>query len=175
MKRLICSAAVASALLAATAIPSGANTINLGDIPPTATIGGNSSVATTYDTTWTFTLPTAENVVIQGSDFNIAPFTLTGLTFSISSLPAPALGSFSNFTGMGTLAAGTYNLLVSGTGGSGGSVYSGTITGSSGVTATPIPGALALFASGLGLLGFSGWNKRRKARSGSASLEAVAC
>ena len=30
MKRLICSAAVASALLAVTAIPSGANTVNLG-------------------------------------------------------------------------------------------------------------------------------------------------
>ncbi len=174
MKRLICSAAVASALLAATAIPSGANTVNLGDIPPTATIGGNSSVATTYDTTWTFTLPTAEDVKIQGSEFDIAPFTLTGLTFSITSLPAPTLGSLSNFTGAGTLAAGTYNLLVSGTGGSIGSLYSGTITGTA-VTATPIPGALALFASGLGLLGFWGRNKRRKAGSGSASLEAVAC
>ena len=64
--------------------------------------------------------------------------------------------------------------MVSGTGGSIGSLYSGTITGTA-VTATPIPGALALFASGLGLLGFWGRNKRRKAGSGSASLEAVAC
>ena len=78
MKRLICSAAVASALLAVTAIPSGANTVNLGDIPPTALIGGNSSVGTTYDTTWSFTLPSAEHVVIQGSEFNIAPSPLRG-------------------------------------------------------------------------------------------------
>jgi hypothetical protein len=38
---------------------------------------------------------------------------------------------------------------------------------SSSITPTPIPGTLVLFLSGLGLLGFWGWTKRRKGGSGS--------
>jgi len=177
MKRLICSAAVASALLAATAIPSGAITISLGDIPPAGTIGGNSSNASsTYDDIWTFTLPTKETVDISGSEFNIASFnvSLPGITIT----DVPHAGPSSTFSGSGVLSAATYSLVVTGTGEttlSPVSLYTGTIVGTPVVTATPIPGALALFASGLGLLGFWGRNKRRKAGSGSASLEAVAC
>ena len=43
------------------------------------------------------------------------------------------------------------------------------------VTATPIPGTLVLFLSGLGVLGFWGWTKGRKGGLGSASMEAAAC
>jgi hypothetical protein len=32
------------------------------------------------------------------------------------------------------------------------------------VTVAPLPGALPLFASGLGALGFVGWRKRKKAK-----------
>lgn len=170
MKRFICSAAVASALLAATAIPSGAAVIDL--------VGMSSVAGTTYDETYSFTLPTTESVMVSGAEFNIAPFTLTGLPFTITPTPSPMFDVASLFSGSGSLSAGTYSLVVAGTGGETGipiSLYSGFITTSGSITPTPIPGTLALFASGLGLLGFWGWKKRRKAGSGSASLEAVAC
>lgn len=170
MKRFICSTAVASALLAATAIPSGAAVIDL--------VGMSSVAGTSYDETYSFTLPTTESVMVSGAEFNIAPFTVTGLPFSVSSTPTPSFGSPSLFDGSGSLGPGFYSLTVMGTGGTALipiSLYSGFITTSGSITPTPIPGTLLLFTSGLGLLGFWGWNKRRKAGSGSASLEAVAC
>ena len=74
---------------------------------------------------------------------------------------------------------GTYSLTVTGTAGTAAFWHISELLPAAWspavITATPIPGTLVLFASGLGLLGFWGWNKRRKAGSGSASLEAVAC
>ena len=174
MKRFICSAAVASALLAATAIPSGAATIDL--------TGFSTEPSTVYDDTYNFTLPTTETVSVSGAEFNIASMTLTGLSFSVPTTPTTTtVGSAGSFFGSGSLGPGTYSLVVAGTGGTpvpgNISLYSGFIdtSGSLGPSPVPIPGALALFASGLGLLGFWSRTKGRKAGLGSASLEATAC
>jgi hypothetical protein len=172
MKRFIYSAAVASALLATAVMPSKANIVDLGDIPPTATFAGNSSVPTSYGTTWTFTLVSNSFVDITGAMGNIATFVISLPSISFVSIASPP---FTAFNGSGDLAAGTYSLLVSGIGGTDSSpisLYNGTI---SAVATTPVPGALVLFASGLGLLGFWGWSKRRKVGSGLDSLNAVAC
>jgi hypothetical protein len=167
MKRLICFAAVASALFAATSVPSRADTIDM--------LGMSSVPGTVYDTTYSFHLPTTETVSISGAEFNIDPFTITG-PFSVSFTPPPAFGSASLFNGFETLAAGTYSFLVTGTGGTTSpgniSLYSGFITTSGAISPVPIPGSLALFATGLGLLGVWGWTKKRKTGSGS---EAAAC
>jgi hypothetical protein len=170
MKRLICSAAVASALLAVTAIPSGAGTIDL--------LGMSSVAGTAYDTTYSFNLPTTETVMVAGAEFNIAPFTITGLPFSVTSTPPPSFGNPSLFDASGSLGPGNYSLTVMGTGGTALipiSLYAGFITTSGSVSPVPIPGTLVLFLSGLGLLGFWGWTKGRKGGLGSASLEAAAC
>ena len=84
MKRLMCSAAIASALLAATAIPSGAAVIDL--------LGMSSVAGTTYDDYLLVHLPTTETVMVAGAEFNIAPFTVTGLPFSVTSTPPPSFG-----------------------------------------------------------------------------------
>jgi hypothetical protein len=175
MKRLICSAAVASALLAITAIPSGAAVLNIS--------GASTEAATPYDDTYTFRLPTTETVDIIGGEMNIASFMLKGLpisyTFDPSTLPT-GFNSFYSFDGVGTLGPGTYSLVVTGTGGKGAtfpgsfSFYGGTITTSGAISPVPIPGTAVLFLTGLGLLGFWGWTKGRKSGLELAPPEAMA-
>jgi hypothetical protein len=160
MKRLICSAAVASVLLGASVIPSGASTV----IPTDASF--TETVATPFAVSNGFDLTSTETVNIAGSTA-IPVFTVT-LTE-----PTPPPVAISVISGVWnetfTLAAGAYSLMFAGTAPVGTSGYTGQITIGA-VSTTPIPGALALFASGLGLLGFWGLTKGRK-----ASPEATAC
>ena len=175
MKRLVCSAAVASALLAITAIPSGAAVINIS--------GVSSEAGTVYDDTYSFRLLTSETVDVMGGEMNISKFTLTGLpisyTFTPSTLPT-GFNSFYAFDGSATLGPGTYSLVVTGTGGEGTkfpgnfSFYGGEITTSGPISPVPIPGTAVLFLSGLGLLGFWGWTKGWKSGSEAVSPEAMA-
>ena len=145
MKRLICSAAVASALLAATAIPSGAAVLNIS--------GVSSEAGTPYDDTYSFRLPTTETVDVAGGEMNIASFTLTGLPISYTFNPStlPTFDSLYSFDGSATLGPGTYSLVVTGTGGEGTtfpgnfSFYGGVITTSGAISPVPIPGTLVLF------------------------------
>ena len=117
MKRLICSAAVASALLAVTAIPSGAVTVtDLADLFGISTDNGHQYGLLGNDT-YTFTLPTTEFVSVVGAEFNIAPFTVTGHQVYHFRIVQLRYGGSSSFSGSGILAAGTYTLVVSGTGG----------------------------------------------------------
>ncbi len=166
MKRLICSAAVASALLAATAVPSWANGIAL--------YGVSTETDTSYNDVYSFKLTQAEDVFISGSEFNIADFKVSGLSFAITTIPNPTVsgtpvGIWGTFSGEGALAAGTYTFTVSGMGtpgdGPGPSMYGGALFATTPsitqVPPVPIPGTLVLFVSGLGLLGFWGWNKGR--------------
>ena len=183
MKRLICSAAVASALLAATAVPSVAATISI--------MGMSAGNPATYDDIYTFhlTTPTSakETVTVAGGEFNIANFNITGPSgFSLMTSPSPttsnAAGVSGFFSGSALLGSGNYSFTVTGTGIPGTpfgfSAYNGNISanGKMGtLTPTPIPGTLVLFLSGLGVLGFWGWTKGRKGGLGSASMEAAAC
>jgi len=175
MKRFICSAAIASALLAAATDSSRASTF---DIFYNGSITSSASV--TQD--WTLDLTAAGTVTVNsGHYFDTSPFSISFASFHS---PAPTISyaapSFSCTANcVLSLAAGAYDFTVTGNGSAssfyGGSfTYSGTgAAGSATVAPTPIPGALALFATGLGLLGFWAWTKGRK--SSSAPLEAVAC
>ena len=112
MKRLICSAAVASALLAATAVPSGAASIGL--------FGMSAASPATYDDTYSFHVATSETVTVIGGEFNIANFAMTG-PFTIDTVPSPTTsstptGTFGNFFGSATLGPGNYSFVVTGTG-----------------------------------------------------------
>jgi len=173
MKRLVCSAAIATALLGASAIPSRASTFeNYG-----ANFDGSPPLDFSLGTV--FTLKSSESVTVAGSVSGISSSAYT-LSFGTLGGPPSTTISTSNWSFTETLAAATYELLFAGTAPAGvASSYSGTITiGSSAggdPPAAPIPGSLVLFLSGLGLLGFWGWTKGRKAGLGSAPLEAAAC
>jgi hypothetical protein len=168
MKRFICSAAIATALLGASVISSSASTVipysGSFDVTGTADFSNNTG----------FTLTGPETVSITGSETNISPpFTVTLSEVSPTPDTVDSVTS-STWTITENLAAGVYNLLVAGTANTGLSGYSGQIVIGA-VSPVPIPGALVLFASGLGLLGFWGLSKRRKVGSGLDSLNAVAC
>jgi hypothetical protein len=174
MKRLICSGAVASALLAITAIPSGAAVINIS--------GVSSEAGTPYDDTYSFHLPKSETVDVMGGEMNIATFTLTGLpisyTFNPSTLPTGFNSTYS-FDGSAVLGPGNYSLVITGTGGEGTkfpgnfSFYGGEITTSGPISPVPIPGTSVLLLSGLALLGFWGWTKGSKPGLEPAAPEAM--
>ena len=119
MKRLICSAAVASALLAVTAVPSGARSL-------IALPGGSSVAGTNYDTVSLFVLHCPRPnlvVVISGSNPTSVILTFTGSPRA-SQHYSIRMHRFAHVDGLllsptcsGTMPAGTYTLVVGGTGG----------------------------------------------------------
>jgi hypothetical protein len=175
MKRFICSAAVASALLAATVVPSGAVTV--GDT--FASSGPSDPVS--FDLTYNFTTTGSPLVMSAASETNITDFSFVltkgGTIQSSTFVSSPAFDIFcSDCT---VMTAGTFVLTVMGIAetASGGN-FTATFSApglTSSISQTPIPGTLVLFVSGLGLLGFWGFSKGRKAESGTTSLEAIAC
>jgi hypothetical protein len=185
MKRLICSAAVASALVAATTVPSGAVTL-VTPISQFFTEGSTVNLSFQIDLTGSggfieVGLPvTPQNTMGLASEFFIPGFTAT-LKGPGVNMTQSAIGDSLAFMLKGTsLAIGDYFVTVTGTGPvtnvAGGSLAANIFSSSgSTVSPVPIPGSLVLFLSGLGLLGFWGWTKRRKGGLGSASLEATAC
>ena len=169
MKRFICSAAIATALLGASVISSSASTV----IPYSGSFDVTGTGTVDFSNGTGFTLTGPETVSITGSETKISPITVTLSEVSPSPGTVDSVTS-SSWTITESLAAGVYSLLVAGTANAGQSSYSGQIVIGA-VSPVPIPGALVLFASGLGLLGFWGWSKRRKVGSGLDSLNAVAC
>ncbi len=149
MNRLIYSAAVASSFLMATALPSRANTVDLGALP--APISGFSSPSdvTTYDYT-----TVGDKVIATGKEA-YGTFTISGMTLTFTSLGNGAY----DFYGTELVHPGSDSLTVTATGGGPSSFYAGELS------AVPLPGTLALFIGGLGLLGFVGLNKRRRSPS----------
>jgi hypothetical protein len=171
MKRLVCSFAVAIACLSATALPSRATTI---DVPPGGTFSDyfvDPSSSVNFTDTYTIDMLTAGTINVSGVSFSMEPFTLSlaGLTFSY--VPPPAVGEPTNFSALGYLGVGDYTLTVTGTAPKGDfSNYAGSVV----LDPAPLPGTLALFVGGLGLLGLLAWHKNRKTRSTAVSLE-VTC
>jgi hypothetical protein len=172
MKRLICSAAVASALLAVTAVPSGAVSVF------------DTVVPGAFDLTYTFTTTGSPLVISNGSEYNIGPFDFKiteggAPVFDVSNTAPPMSMSFCGGAGCSeSFGPGTFLLTVTGTAGTGFGNFGANFSApglTSSITQTPIPGSLVLFLSGFGLLGFWGWTKGRRGGLGSASLEATAC
>lgn len=169
MKGLICSAAVASALLAVTTVPSGAVSVfdNVG-------IGS-------FDKTYVFTTSGLPLTIIGGAENFIGPFDFKitqGGTKVFDFMTMGPNASFCGGSGCPEPFSGSFLLTVTGTGTASFASFGAQINGSgltSSITQTPIPGSLVLFLSGLGLLGFWGWTKRRPAGLRSSSMEAAAC
>jgi hypothetical protein len=117
-----------------------------------------SPLSVSWPTSFPDNLITDSNVSIVGNQFSWTPSgislagflvqnTATGLEFRLNSLVPQYIWT-------GKTAAGAPS-----------SITSTTITFNPIPTATPLPAALPLFATGIGGLGFLGWRRKRKAQS----------
>jgi hypothetical protein len=192
MKRLICSAAVASVLLGASGIASIANAATLSFLGEsgtglTATLFGTNLISGSVngDTALAFTSDWVE--------FTVTPTTSTTLNANTLAPPADYPGetwqvtsgsttgsvvlasSANNIPASAVLTAGTdYFLELNSTKPTSGAGSSFSVSVPS-VAATPLPDTLALFAGGLGLLlGISTWRKRKNAGRPSMMVAAAA-
>jgi hypothetical protein len=190
MKKLLCSAAAAAALLCGSALPSSADTcagtcitttIPLGNNPNGASfndqfIGASGPVTFTDVFNFTLTAPPSDYSAAV-IDLFLAGGSLNNFTISVVSEPggavaagglftfsAPTEPAFVDLGPFDLTAPGSYAITVTGT--TNGLVsYGGSI---STLGETPLPGTLALFAGGLGLLGFAG--RRKRGNNGLTSL-----
>jgi len=200
MRRFLVSAAVAAGMLAVTTASSFASTCTgtcVGIIPSSVNPNGAFSDVgilngASISDQWDFTLvapPAADNEF--ANEITVQPGSITGLTVALYAVVGNVLEGMNNapvvdasgqhislaVNGLPASLGGTqYYLLLTGTAAAGANSgilsYSGNIstTGASNVGGTPLPGTLALFAGGLGLLGFTGWRKRNKERGGVGRL-----
>jgi hypothetical protein len=184
MKKLLCSVAAVTALLWMSAVPSSANTCtgtcstsaNLSSDPVGATfndvlIGAGKKILDEFD--FTLTAPPLNystaviDLTLSGSikNFVLGVFTSGGvLVEELTDAVSPVFATLGPFD---LTAPGSYYVEIAGT--AVGSVsYGGSISAikvfPTAPLPTPLPGALGLFAGGLGLLGFAGLRKRSKNR-----------
>jgi hypothetical protein len=121
---------------------------NAGGAPFVVDMLGNSSVGNGFDTA-AFTISDNGNVIVNQSFANLAS---AQAFFSINNLFAIQLSG-----GLNNIQLALNETMSGGEGFSFGFA-------SASVSATPLPAALPLFASGLGALGLLHWRKRRKLR-----------
>jgi hypothetical protein len=139
-------------------------------------LGINPASIGAPDPAWTFTLPTGGTLTIvdgfaSGDQFNV---TDSGVSLGDTSVPIAGGACANNITaclanadmskGVFALGAGSHSIdgtAIASPFGGGAGFFEVTSTG-----ATPLPGALPLFATGLGALGLLGWFGMRKARVG---------
>jgi hypothetical protein len=178
------SITAAAALLAISVTPSYAVTQTIADLGPNANVSlpspTNSTGAFVED--YLFQIAGAASsfsVAITNVFFNNLAAKITGLNLQVFSCTVCAVGPtnssgalvggltftltdgnpvFYVATLAGSLAGGNYFLRVTGTGGTA-AAYGGPMSN----TVVPVPGALPLMATGLGLLGFAAHRRRRKA------------
>jgi hypothetical protein len=184
MRNLIRSSAVAGALLAMSVVAASATTIDIGTTTPgqTATLGSNplqDIVLTSsgpFSDDFFFNLTSAglfSANAIEGTSAGggaINPFTIsllsvgsTTTTLASSSTPVVSGNNESiSLSGVSPLAAGNYELVVSGTATSG-LLFPVDVSGNITISPTPLPGTLALFGSGL--VGLWGWSRKRDRKS----------
>lgn len=128
----------------------------------------SSSVSGSFTDVWTFNVVapgasaavSATNIEFAGAG-GITGFAgvlaLVPLSSSSVSTPPVVVNLLSGFTGL--LAAGAYNLTVSGTAGAGGASYGGNVV----LTPVPEPETYALMFAGLGIVGFVAARRRNRA------------
>jgi hypothetical protein len=176
MKKLLGSAGAAIVLLVASIMPSSAITCGVGcfGITPaigpslTGTFGDGSAVGAIKDD-FVFTPPpppsgyfsnSNEITVSQGfiSNLAIAIYTLVGnVQQAINSTPIISGGvQLIALDGVPVLTGVSYYVEITGSC----TIVACSYAGTEGLTPTPLPAALPLFATGLGLLGF--WGRRRR-------------
>jgi hypothetical protein len=182
MKRLIVSAAAAVALLAASNMPSSATTCGVNCTGINPSIGpsltgafGDGNITGTIQDDFVFTPPgpppsgyfsnSDEITISQGfiNNLAIAIYTLAGSVLqAINTTPVEAGGTqLIDLDNVPVLAGVSYYVEITGS-----CVFACSYGGTEGLTpasATPLPTALPLFATGLGLVGF--WSRRRRQRA----------
>ncbi len=111
---------------------------------------------------------TACGDTINGFRFLFTGENITSVTVDPATAPAflPVTGTFQSNTHLGLQLIGPNEILIDVTGDNpnvNDQLILDVIAGSPTTSATPLPAALPLFASGLGALGLLGWRKKRKA------------
>jgi hypothetical protein len=144
-----------------------ATTLDLGDVtnnsgsPAAQSSGPSLPGVVDYDIT--FSLSTLSNVSVSLTNFNLVPaiFNITG--FSATSTDFTLVGGAGGpFSFAGILVAGDYLIHVTGNAtGTHGGLFDTLVT----AAATPIPGALLLFMTAIGGMGFLGMRRRGSAEA----------
>jgi hypothetical protein len=192
LKRFAHTTALVASVLGAWVMPSGANQINpvnFGSITPN---GGeqdffpSDSVLNAFNDIYEFTLDSGEHYGVSlsvttglNATSPISPSGWTAELFSgtpVGTAIPPIYttsGATLSFANVILQGGSSYYIDLVGTGTGKNSNYSGLLS----IDPLPIPGALPLFATGLGLLGFLAWRKMRRSQPelGSTSLKAAAC
>jgi hypothetical protein len=165
MKTKLLGAATALALLGAA--PASATTYNYFGLVTADVVFGFDTTTTTG--TFDMTNGITNAALGAGAIFGFIP-THTSITLTNGAVTAWSLSAFAGGQGGYSISTTTsgdaFNLLPGGgriasSGSSGPGVWSGPIPDA--FSTTPLPGALPLFATGLGALGLIGWRRKRKA------------
>jgi len=171
VKRFLLAMAFALTAIVTTQVSAHAATYNLGDVTDSSAsqFGGAIGLfvpptAISDDIKFTLTAPAFVSGNLTNIPLVFGPFSLlniTGLSATFLGNPLTLDGS-GNFSLAGMLAAGDYLIHVAGTtAGFFGGVYNISVTAAT----TPIPGALLLFVTAIGIAGFAGFRRRGSAEA----------
>lgn len=164
MKRLMMALVGVLLAVAGSQVSAQATTLDLGDVTNSTSdqfSGPAAPGAVAYDIT--FSLSTLSSVTVNLANFNLVPATFNITGFSATSPDFTLVGGVGGpFSFAGILAAGNYLIQVVGTAtGSHGGLWETTVA----AAATPIPGALLLFMTAIGGMGFLGLRRRGSAEA----------
>ncbi|GAB2174733.1 hypothetical protein [Dongia sp. agr-C8] len=167
MKRIMLALVFAVLAFATSQVSAKAATIDLGDVTDSsnASFGGALGfflppTVISDDIKFTVTNPSFVSGTINNIDISFGPFTLLGINgFTATFLGNPlTLAPDGSFSIAGILAAGDYLIHIAGTtSGFFGGAYFAEVAAAT----APIPGALLLFVTAIGGMGFIGLRRRR--------------
>ena len=164
MKRLMMALVGVLLAVAGSQVSAQATTLDLGDVTNSSAAqssGPASPGVVDYDVT--FSLSTMSSVSVSLTNFILFPATFNISSFSATSSDFTLVGGAGGpFSFAGILVAGDYLIHVTGNAiGTHGGFFDTVVTAS----ATPIPGALLLFMTAIGGMGFLGFRKRGSAEA----------